>query len=127
MSAGSRHARRCCHWAGRMAAIAATASVLLLAIEAALAGPETPSSQPPKLRILFVDADHPSTWPKGLEPISAGELRKLLDAVRSSDLDLESVQIEHATYSASFRDGAFHDGSAELVLGKVKRPSLVSL
>jgi hypothetical protein len=127
MRAGSPYVFRCWRWAGRMAAIAASASLLLLAIEAAPAGAETPSSQPPKPRILFVDADHPATWPKGLEPISAGELRKLLDAVQSSGLDLECVQIEQATYSATFHDGAFRDGNAELMLGKVKRPCLVSL
>jgi hypothetical protein len=127
MNAGFPRVRRCCRWAGRAAATATSAALLLLAIETAPAGSEPASSQPPKVRILFVDADHPSTWPKALEPTSAGELRKLLDAVQSSELDLGSAQIEHATYSATFRDGALRDGNAELVLGKVRHPCLVCL
>ncbi|HET6324201.1 MAG TPA: hypothetical protein VFG04_05835 [Planctomycetaceae bacterium] len=79
------------------------------------------------MRFLFVDADHPSTWPQGLEPIAAGELRKLLAGGNASEAMHATVQIEHAIYHATLRDGVLTDGRAELTLGSGPRPAIVPL
>jgi hypothetical protein len=81
----------------------------------------------PTPRIHFVDADHPSTWPRGLEPIPAGELRKLLGAGHPSDSVPAKVQIEQAIYQATFHDGALVGGRAEFALGNGRRPVVVPL
>jgi hypothetical protein len=83
--------------------------------------------KPPTPRIHFVDADHPSTWPKGLEPIPAGELRKLLETGNPSDSVPTTVQIEQANYQATFHDGALVGGRAEFTLGNGRRPVVVPL
>jgi hypothetical protein len=90
------------------------------------ADPEHAADSARKPRFLFVDADHPSTWTKGLEPISAGDLRRLLNL--DSDANQEPIaQVEEAVYQATFRDGSLIDGRAELTLSNGRRPALVPL
>jgi hypothetical protein len=85
------------------------------------------TSQPQKPHLLFVDADHPSTWPKGLEPIPAGELRRLLGTDKDAETDPATVQIEQAVYQATFHNGSLVEGRAEFTLGDSRRPALVPL
>ncbi|HEV8001827.1 MAG TPA: hypothetical protein VGP63_18215 [Planctomycetaceae bacterium] len=80
-----------------------------------------------KPRLLFVDADHPATWPRGLEPIPVGELRKLLGEGSAPDSEPRTAQIEQAIYQATFHDGAFADGRAEFRFRNCRRPVLVTL
>jgi hypothetical protein len=86
-----------------------------------------PLNKPPKLRVLFVDAEHPATWPKGLEPIPAGELRRLLGDESDTGFEPRTISIEQAIYRATFRDGALRDGKAEMTLAQSVRSALVSL
>ncbi len=91
------------------AIVLASALALSLMARDSTHGDSTPASDtPPKPRLLFVDADHPSTWPQALEPIPAGELRQLLAADKDSGREPTGVQIEQALYRATFRDGGAH-------------------
>ncbi|HEV8071921.1 MAG TPA: hypothetical protein VGP76_29675 [Planctomycetaceae bacterium] len=103
-------------------ALAISLSVLDFARADSVAPP-----QPQKPRLLFVDADHPSTWPKGLEPIPAGELRRLLGTDKDAESEPATVQIEQAVYQATFHNGSLIEGRAELTLGESRRPALVPL
>lgn len=90
---------------GRAIVLASALALSLLARDSTR-GDSTPASDsPPKPRLLFVDADHPSTWPQALEPIPAGELRQLLAADKDSGREPTGVQIEQALDRATFRDG----------------------
>ncbi len=102
-------------------------TLCLIAFNSAHADSAASPDKPPQPRLLFVDADHPSTWPQGLEPIPAGELRKLLGAGSSPDPLPGGAQIEQAVYHATFRDGALAEGRAEFTLGNVSRAVLVPL
>src|SRR5580704_4002120 len=85
-------------WSTRNPAIFAVPvlTLCLIAFNSAQADSAASPEKPPRPRLLFVDADHPSTWPQGLEPIPAGELRKLLGAGNSPDPLPGGVQIEQA-------------------------------
>ena len=110
------------------AIVLASALALSLMARDSTHGDSTPASDtPPKPRLLFVDADHPSTWPQALEPIPAGELRQLLAADKDSGREPTGVQIEQALYRATFRDGALTQGHAEITVGRGARPTLVPL
>ena len=89
--------------------------------------PTRTSDSPPKPRLLFVDADHPSTWPQGLEPIPAGELCQLLAADKDSTREPVGVQIEQAVYCATFRDGVLTQGHADFTVGRGDSSMLVPL
>ena len=97
---------------GRTIALASALALSLLARDSTRGDPTPGSDSPPKPRLLFVDADHPSTWPQGLEPIPAGELRQLLAADKDPTREPVGVQIEQAVYRATFRDGALTQGHA---------------
>ncbi|HXY33659.1 MAG TPA: hypothetical protein VEI07_05485, partial [Planctomycetaceae bacterium] len=113
----------------RIAHVFCASAVLAFSVVAcgSVLADSAPAPYKPKPRLLFVDADHPATWPKGLEPIPAGELRRLLGTDKESDSDLAPVQIEQAVYHATFRSGALTEGRAELTLGTGRRPALVPL
>jgi hypothetical protein len=76
------------------------------------------SAPAPRIRPLFVDADDPSAWPKGLEPISAAELERLLAVLGSQARQPAVIKIERATYRADFQDGRLEEGKAQLVLAQ---------
>jgi hypothetical protein len=71
---------------------------------------------PPKVHPLFVDADDPSAWPKGLEPVSAAELLRLVGPVGGHGLKPAAALIERAVYQATFRRGRLCDGTGRFVI-----------
>ncbi len=106
----------------------AAALALSLLIRDSSHGDSTQVSDAPlKPRLLFVDADHPATWPQGLEPIPAGELRQLLSADKETSHEPPGGQIEQAVYRATFRDGSLTQGDADVRLSPADRPTLVPL
>jgi hypothetical protein len=93
---------------------AAVALALCFVFDAAIRADAT--GPVPKLRPLFVDADDPSAWPKGLEPISAVELQRLLSILGGRAAQPPHSQIEQATYRAAFWDGHLEYGKAHFLL-----------
>lgn len=131
---GIRNASHKLTRSGSVRAIEVVAAFVLVLIASSSMRADSASqpSKPPQVRLLYVDADHPSTWPQGIEPIPAGELRKLLAAGNAADAMhpdamKATVQIEQATYHATLQDGTLTDGRAELTLGSGPRPALVPL
>ena len=71
---------------------------------------------PPRIHTLFVNADDPSAWPKGLEPIPAAELIKLLGRVDGRRVKPAGPRVERAVYQAKFHAGRLVDGKAKFDL-----------
>ncbi len=96
-----------------------TAAVAFAAAFAGFATATRADGDPPlKIHKLFVDADDPSAWPKGLEPISAAELQRLLRPPSGQGAKPPASQIELATYRATFREGHLIDGKARFVIAQ---------
>ncbi len=72
----------------------------------------------PKIKPLFVDADDPGSWPKGLEPISAAQLVRLVGPLAGLGQQPPDAEIERALYQAAFRDGRLCDGKARFVVAQ---------
>ena len=72
----------------------------------------------PKIKPLFVDADDPGSWPKGLEPISAAQLMRLVGPLAGPGQQPPAAEIERAVYQAAFRDGRLCDGKARFVVAQ---------
>ena len=71
-----------------------------------------------KIKPLFVDADDPGSWPKGLEPISAAQLLHLVGPLAGPGQQPPAAEIERAVYQAAFRDGRLCDGKARFVVAQ---------
>src|SRR5580700_5558311 len=127
----SRGLRRAMSVLARISLFATVRASLALAISLSVLefgrADSVAASKPQKPRLLFVDADHPSTWPKGLEPIPAGEVRRLLGTDKDAESEPATVQIEQAVYQATFHNGSLIEGRAEFTLGESRRPALVPL
>jgi hypothetical protein len=96
-----------------------TAAVVVAATFAGLAaGSRADGDSPLRIHAMFVDADDPSAWPKGLEPISAAELQRLLGLRGGQGAKPPASQIELATYRATFRDGHLIDGKGRFVIAR---------
>lgn len=106
----SSHKLRC----GRGRRVAAA---VFFALVACLAAAARPDSDPPlKIHPLFVDANDPSAWPKGLEPVSAAELQRLIGPAGGQRVGPPAAQIERAVYHATFREGRLCEGQAHFVI-----------
>src|SRR5580704_4673422 len=116
-------------WIGLLAAVRTSLALALSlsVVDFADADSVASSNKPSKPRLLFVVADHPSTWPKGLEPITAGELGRLLGADKHTESEPATGQIAQAVYHATFHNGALTDGRAEFTLEDGRRPALVPM
>ena len=104
--------RRFCHGLAGLST-AAVALGLMFGLDAEIRAGSVPA---PKIHRLFVDADDPSAWPKGLEPISAAELKRLLASLGGQQGQPAACQIEQAAYRAEFHDGRLAAGTAHFAI-----------
>jgi len=111
-----RQFERCCRITRGLVAL--SAATVALALSSVNVECRADSSPAPKLRPLFVDADDPSAWPKGLEPIAAPELQRLLETLGGKAGQPPVSQIEQATYRADFQDGRLEQGTAHFLVSQ---------
>ncbi len=111
-----RQIERCCRVTRELVGLSAV--TFALALSWRIVECRADSAPAPKLRPLFVDADDPSAWPKGLEPIAARELQRLLETLRGKAGQPPVSQIEQATYRADFQNGRLEQGTADLLVSQ---------
>lgn len=120
----------------RLASLAAGFRALCIALLAGFGNPYafSDSAAPvspdplPRLKTILVRSDDPSTWPKGLAPVTASELSRLLTGSESSASAFSSARIDQALFEATFRGPQRIEGHASFSIQNGEdKPSVILL